>query len=103
MPEDNNQQKRDEIQERRDVRQEEREVKKADRDEAQTISITQIKDDIKYLKIDVGRILAQTTLTNGKMAEIQKWKERITGGMIVINVIVLPVVMFLFYQYLTKK
>jgi len=103
MTEENNQQKIDEIQERRDIRQEDRDIKKAERDESQNIVIAKMGNDIEYLKKDVARILIQTTATNGKMAEIQRWKERMTGGIIVLNVIVLPTVMFLFYQYLSKK
>lgn len=30
-----------------------------------------------------NQILSQTTATNGKVADIQKWRERISGGIVV--------------------
>ena len=49
------------------------------------------------------QILAQTTKTNGKVAEISKTQERLTGALIAINVIVLPVVIGVIINWLTAK
>jgi len=49
------------------------------------------------------QILAQTTKTNGKVAEISKTQERLTGALIAINVIVLPVVIGVLINWLTAK
>jgi hypothetical protein len=48
-------------------------------------------------------ILEQVKKTNGSVADIQQWRERITGGAAVVSVIIIPTVMFLFYQYLTNR
>jgi hypothetical protein len=57
---------------------------------------------MKTNKTEHEAILKQTTATNGKVAEIIKWKERMTGGIVVLNIIVVPVLLFLLYERLTK-
>ena len=37
-------------------------------------------------------ILIQTTKTNGKVAEISKIQERLIGGLIVLNIFIVPVI-----------
>ena len=39
-----------------------------------------------------AKILAQTTKTNGKVAEISKIQERLIGGLIVLNIFIVPVI-----------
>jgi hypothetical protein len=39
-----------------------------------------------------SQILVQTTKTNGKVAEISKIQERLIGGLIVLNIFIVPVV-----------
>jgi hypothetical protein len=55
-------------------------------------------------------ILAQVLRTNGSVKEhnvkidsLEKWKNRLTGGLLVINIVVLPVVFYLLYQRLEGK
>lgn len=48
--------------------------------------ITQMFDEVTET---LKRIETQTTNTNGKVAEIQKWRERVNGGVLV-AVFVLP-------------
>lgn len=50
---------------------------------------------IKTNKEEHGRIIEQTTKTNGSVKEIQKWKERINGGFIVSNAIIIPILITL--------
>lgn len=56
---------------------------------------------IKDIKENVSDIKFQTTTTNGKVAEIQKWKERMMGGIYVIMIILLPILSWALYQIST--
>ena len=49
---------------------------------------------------DHKQILTQTTKTNGTVSEIKEWKAKAQGGFIVINVIVVPVVLWLLFERL---
>jgi len=51
-------------------------------------------------KGDHEMIIAQTTKTNGSVASLQKWRYQITGGMIVLNIFIVPIVLFLLYRQL---
>ena len=45
-------------------------------------------------------ILAQTTKTNGKVAEISKIQERLIGGLIVLNIFIVPVIIKLILSWI---
>jgi len=45
-------------------------------------------------------ILIQTTKTNGTVAKIQKWKYMITGGFVLSNIIIVPIVVALILKQL---
>jgi hypothetical protein len=47
-------------------------------------------------------ILEQTTKTNGSVANIKEWKNRITGGLAVSNIFIVPVLLWLVYEHLNK-
>jgi hypothetical protein len=47
-------------------------------------------------------LVVRVNKTNGSVAEISKWKERMTGGLVVINAFVVPTVLFLLYKQLSK-
>ena len=49
-----------------------------------------------------SKILIQTTKTNSRVSHLESWKDKATGGFIVINILVVPVVMWLFYERLTQ-
>jgi hypothetical protein len=48
------------------------------------------------------KILNQTTKTNSRVGHIEDWKAMATGGFVVINALVVPVVLWLFYERLTQ-
>jgi len=47
-------------------------------------------------------ILVQTTKTNGKVAAVSKWQERIIGAVAILSAVVLPVAIAVFSQFLLK-
>ena len=47
-------------------------------------------------------ILAQTMKTNGTVKDLVKWKWLLIGGGVILNIIVLPVVIAVFIQFLLK-
>ena len=60
-------------------------------------------------KEEHSQILTQVLRTNGSVKEhnskidsLEKWKNRLTGGMVIINIVVLPVVFYLLYQRLEQ-
>ena len=70
------------------------------------INDTQLEDNLKVIierlnnlveenKEEHKKILEQTTKTNGTVADIQKWRFLITGGLIVSNAIILPIIFIL--------
>ena len=64
-------------------------------------SINQKLDDFKIdNKEEHKAILFQTTKTNGTIADIQKWRYTVTGGLIVINSFILPILLWLIYKNL---
>lgn len=54
----------------------------------------------KQIKDDQAKILIQTTLTNGTVSKLKEWKATATGGFIVVNLLVVPVVLWLFFERL---
>lgn len=53
-------------------------------------------------KSDHEQIIAQTTKTNGSVASLQKWRYQITGALIVMNIFIVPIVLFLVFEQLKK-
>lgn len=49
----------------------------------------------------LDRIENQTIQTNGKVAELQKWRYFITGGMSVLTLILLPILTWALYTLVT--
>ena len=49
-------------------------------------------------KEDHVAIITQTTKTNGSVASLQKWRYQITGALIVLNIFVVPIILFLVYK-----
>ena len=65
-----------------------------------------IQNDINWIKKEIidfiktnsqshTDILLQTTKTNGRILELEKWKFTITGGLIVLNLFLVPIVLWL--------
>jgi hypothetical protein len=44
-------------------------------------------------KEDHDTIIVQTTKTNGRVNELDKWKSQMTGAMIILNVVIWPIVL----------
>lgn len=53
---------------------------------------------IKENSEDHQEIIKQTTLTNGRVTKLEAWRNIMTGGLIILNVIVWPIVLL----YITK-
>jgi len=77
---------------------------------AQDVLIERVNNLIKensdahnQIKEDQTRILIQTTKTNGTVLDLLKWKERATGGFIIINVVIIPVLIWLVCELLSTK
>jgi len=49
-------------------------------------------------KNDHEQIITQTTKTNGSVASLQKWRYQITGALIVLNIFIVPIILFLVYK-----
>ena len=49
-------------------------------------------------KEDHVAIITQTTKTNGSVASLQKWRYQITGALIVLNIFIVPIILFLVYK-----
>jgi len=45
-------------------------------------------------------ILVQVTKINGSVASIQKWKYMLTGGFIISNIIIIPIIVALILKYI---
>ena len=57
--------------------------------------IDEMKEDIFRA---LGRIENQTTKTNGSVADIQRWKERMMGALYVTLIVVMPLLSWGLYQ-----
>lgn len=53
-------------------------------------------------KADHEAIITQTTKTNGSVASLQKWRYQITGALVVLNIFVVPIILFLVYKQVGK-
>jgi hypothetical protein len=54
----------------------------------------------KTNKETLERLITQTTKTNGTVAEINKWRYMITGGLIVSDAIIVPILLYLIYIHI---
>jgi hypothetical protein len=52
----------------------------------------------KLFAVTLSRIEIQTKETNGKVAEIQRWRERMTGAGYITLLVVLPLMSWALYQ-----
>ena len=50
-------------------------------------------------KEDHETIIVQTTKTNGRVTKLEAWRNIITGGLLILNVVVWPIVLF----FITKN
>lgn len=97
-------------QDKRELSQNLRETGQNEREDGQNIRaiaeqatiVERLDNLIETNRDEHEKIINQTTKTNGRLNEIEKWKERVTGGLIVINIFVIPVIMFLLYERLTR-
>lgn len=56
------------------------------------VIIERLDNFIKVNKEQHDSILEQVTKTNGSVAGIQKWRYMITGGIIISNIIIVPII-----------
>ena len=64
------------------------------------VIIERLNNLIKDNKEEHQSILDQVTATNGAVAGIQKWRYIITGGFIVSNIIIVPIIITLILKYM---
>ena len=57
---------------------------------------------IQNVATDVSEIKVQTTATNGRVSKLEAAKNMAVGGLIITNVIILPIALTLIIQYLKK-
>lgn len=55
------------------------------------VVVERLDNFIRENKEEHKALLEQTTKTNGSVAEIQKWRYLVTGGFIVSNIIIVPI------------
>lgn len=48
-------------------------------------------------------ILAQTTKTNGRVNHIEDWKSKVTGALIIMNIILVPIALMFIRAFIDKK
>lgn len=62
-----------------------------------------IDDLLKDNKEAHDKILEQVKKTNGSVAEIQKWRYLINGGLIVMNILFVPVLIWFLINFIFKS
>jgi hypothetical protein len=48
-------------------------------------------------------ILAQTTKTNGTVADLVKWRYLITGALIIMNIVLVPIIIAVSIKFITTN
>ena len=61
-------------------------------DTTKDVIIERLDNFIEVNKEQHDSILEQVTKTNGSVAGIQKWRYMITGGIIISNIIIVPII-----------
>lgn len=51
---------------------------------------------------DVSEIKEQTTKTNGRVTVLEKWKNLLTGGLIFMNIILVPIFLAVVIKFFIK-
>lgn len=54
---------------------------------------------IKDNSEDHQKIIIQTTRTNGTVSKHETWLNRIIGGMIISNIVLVPILLYLLFEY----
>lgn len=47
-----------------------------------------------------SKILEQTSKTNGNVSEIQRWRDKMTGALVIMNIFFVPIILYLIYNQL---
>jgi len=63
------------------------------------VLLERINNLIDTNKTEHEAILTQTTKTNGRVTKLESWQNRIIGGMVIVDIIVLPLVLW----WITKQ
>lgn len=58
----------------------------------------------KFTTNEVGHsaILAQTTRTNGRVSRLESWQNKIIGGLVLSNIVIVPILMWLVKEHMSK-